>query len=83
MAKLLPQLGVIPGLALDLTTRDAQGEAWDFDRIDKRVAARKLIDEQKLLFVIGSPVCTAFCLWQRINNQHRDPQVVAKEWANS
>ena len=31
-SKVLPELGVIPGFALDVTTADAHGELWDFDR---------------------------------------------------
>ena len=30
-AKLLPELRVIPGFALDLTTADEDGSLWDFD----------------------------------------------------
>ena len=29
--KLLPELKIIPGFALDLTTADVDGQLWDFD----------------------------------------------------
>ena len=34
--KLLPELRVIPGFALDLTTVDADGRAWNFDEKEMR-----------------------------------------------
>ena len=32
--KLLPELKIIPGFALDLTTADTDGALWDFDSKD-------------------------------------------------
>ena len=31
------------------------------------------------MFLIGSPMCTAFSSWQHVNNQIRDPAVVKQE----
>ena len=59
-SKRLPGYGIVPGLALDLTTRDDNGIPWDFDLPERRAAARKLIAEQKPFFLVGSPLCTAF-----------------------
>ena len=35
--------------------------------------------EEKPLLLVGSPMCTAFSTWQRINNLIRDPMVVKNE----
>ena len=65
---------------MDLTCIDVDdGLPWDFDIKEKRDKARRLLREQKPLVLIGSPVCTAWCTWQRINNLRRDPEVVARE----
>ena len=69
-----------PGFAFDITCQDPDdGQPWDFDRKDKREKARRLLRETKPLFLIGSPMCTAWCTWQRINRMKRDPNVVRRE----
>ena len=78
-SKLLPELGVLPGFALDLTTADSDGELWDFDRAEMRERALKIVREEKPYVLIGSPMCTAFSTWQRINNKIRDAGTVAAE----
>ena len=69
-AKLLPDLGILPGMAMDLTTTDDQGKPWDFDDWRQRRKAEQLLDEQKPMFLIGTPMCTAFSNWQCINRKH-------------
>ena len=57
-----------PGLALDLTVRDPDdGQYWDFSLKSKRDKARRILQESKPILLIGSPMCTAFSTWQRIN----------------
>ena len=69
-----------PGLALDLTCQDPlDGEAWDFDKPEKRARARQLLRDQRPLFLIGSPMCRAWSTWQNISQQRRDHDVVRKE----
>ena len=52
------KLGLIPGMALDLTTTDDDdGKPWDFNDEKKRRKAKKLVREQRCLV---SPMCTAF-----------------------
>ena len=71
---------LLPGFALDLTTVDPDdGQPWDFDLKVKREKALKLIREQKPMFVIGSPMCTAWCTWQALNAQKRPRHVVQRE----
>ena len=41
-------------------------------------AMKKLKAEEPQLLV-GSPMCTAFSTWQRINNKIRDPMILANE----
>ncbi len=77
-AKLLPSLNVIAGFAMDLTTADHQGVPWDFDILERRVAARRMIEEQQPVLLVGSPMCTAFCTWQRLNELKRDPVVTKR-----
>jgi hypothetical protein len=79
LAKELPSYGIAPGLALDLTVPDENGEPWDFSRPSMRIKAEKLLDEQKPTLLIGTPMCTAFSAWQYINNKKRDPQIVESE----
>ena len=77
--KLLPELRLIPGFALDLTTVNDKGEPWNFDLKVMRDEALRRVREEKPLLLVGSPMCTAFSTWQRINNLIRDPQVVQRE----
>jgi hypothetical protein len=79
-AKSMPRYGLIPGMALDLTTTDAEGVAWDFDKDEIKEKAKKLINDTRPMFVIGSPMCTAFSTWQYLNRTKRDPALVKREW---
>ena len=57
-----------PGLAFDLTVKDPDdGQPWDFSLKSKRDKARRILQESKPILLIGSPMCTAFSTWQRIN----------------
>ena len=78
-AKLLPELRVIPGFALDLTTADVDGRLWDFDEKEMRDRAMERVKSDRPQLLIGSPMCTAFSTWQRINNLIRDPVTVRAE----
>ena len=82
-AKLLPELKIIPGFALDLTTADSDGKHWDFDDKVMRDRAMQRVRDEKPLLLVGSPMCTAFSTWQRVNNAFRDPVVVAGEMARA
>jgi hypothetical protein len=80
VARRQPRLGAIPGLSLDLTGCDAQGNPWDFNIIGQRNKAEKLLDEQRPLLLIGTPMCTAFSNIQNLNTAKRDPEVIKKEY---
>ena len=65
MLSAMPNRLLAPGLALDITCIDPDdGKPWDFDQKDKRDKALKMLRRQKPLFLIGSPMCTAWCAWQ-------------------
>ena len=68
-----PRLGCIPGLALDITATDDEGNRWNFDIPEVRELAERLLDSQKPTVLIGSPMCTPFSKLQRIS----DPQTPA------
>jgi hypothetical protein len=77
--KLLPELRLIPGFALDLTTADSDFKLWDFDSKEMCERAMRKVKEDRSLLLVGSPMCTAFSTWQRINNLLRCPVTVAAE----
>ena len=78
-AKLLPELKIIPGFALGATVADTDGRLWDFDDVVMRDRARKRFHDERPMLLVGSPMCTAFSTWQRINNKIRDPVTVKGE----
>jgi hypothetical protein len=78
-AKLLPELRIIPGFSLNLTVADHEGRRGDFDGKEMRDRARKKVIEERPMLLVGSPMCTAFSTWQRINNKIRCPVTVAAE----
>jgi len=76
-------LGIAPGFAFDLTTVDENGKAWDFDDASRRAEARRRLREQRPMFLIGSPMCTAFSSWQALNAVKRDAGIVHREWVRA
>ena len=61
-------MGLVAGDAFDLTN------GWDFNMKGHRDAAKRKIEEQKPLLLIGSPPCTPFC-----RLQHFSPDSKAKK----
>ena len=74
-----PRLGIVPGVALDLTTTNNEGKPWDFNDPARRIEAEKLLDEQHPQLLIGSPMCTALSNIQNLNKAKRDPTIVEAE----
>ena len=61
------KMGLRSGWALDITTTDVDGRAWDFNQLEMRNRAiRKVLKDEPLL-LIGSPMCTAFSQLNNIN----------------
>ena len=69
------------GFALDLTTHNTDRKHWDFDNEEMRARAWARLRSEQPLLVMGTPMCTAFSAWQHINNSKRDPEIVAREYA--
>ena len=57
--------------AFDLRTRKRNGEAWDFRKRSDRREARRIVEEEKPTWIIGSPPCTFFSLWNQAMNHHK------------
>ena len=66
-AKMFPKYNVAPGVAMDLTTTNPEGESWDFTKAHHRAMARDIVEETKPLFLVGSPPCTFFSILQGMN----------------
>ena len=52
-------MGIVPGMSLDLTKNDVDGQPWDFNIAEKRERAEQLVREKAFLLV-GSEMCSAF-----------------------
>ena len=69
-----------PGWSLDLTrTNPSTGEAWNLADPKVQAQVMRMVTEDKPLFVVGSPPCTAFSQMQHISRAKRDPKIVEKE----
>ena len=79
-AKLLPSLKLVPGFSWDVTTVDERGIPWDFDDPERRKEALDRLEREKPMLLIGSPMCTAFSAWQKLNEYRRDSEQMKKEW---
>ena len=80
MAERHPRIGIVPGLSLDPTGHDADGNPWDFNLAEQRSKAEALMDQQRPMLLIGSPMCTAFSNIQNLNKAKRDPAIVKDEY---
>ena len=73
--KMLPDMGLKAGFALDLTGCDENGQEWDFTQEVMRAKARRKVAEEKPQLLIGSPSCSPYCTWQTLNAaKHGWPQ---------
>ena len=64
----------ITGLnAFDLRTLKPDGQPWNFNVRADRKLARQMINEADPEWIIGSPPCTAFCIWNRQPNYRKMP----------
>ena len=65
---LAPEMGLLPGYALDLSVCDPDdGRPWDFNDPEKRKKALALVFTRRSLLLIGSPMCSAFSNIQNLN----------------
>ena len=61
------KMGLKPGLALDLTTKDEHGNPWDFNVEAMRIKAKKIVKNKAALLLMVSPMCSAFSRLQHFN----------------
>lgn len=60
MIKMMPSSEVLVGFALDRTTCDTDGKAWNFDEQGMRTRVGQKADTEEPMFPIGSPFCTPY-----------------------
>ena len=75
--------GIKPGWSLDLTTYDTDGRPWDFEQPETRRRAKKRIEEEKPMFIIGSSMCTNFSILMNINWKKMHPDDAKRRWTNA
>ena len=84
MLSRFPNGKLAPGVAFDITCNDPlDGQPWNFDMPSKRERARKILREQRPLFLIGSPDCTAFSSWQNLSRLRRDSAITHREYVRA
>ena len=59
-------MGLLPGMSLDLTQLDVDGQPWNFNCPEKRREAERMIREKNALLLIGSLMCAAFSQIQNL-----------------
>ena len=74
-------IGLRAGWSLDLTTRDSDGRLWGFNELEMRNRAIRKIASDKPLFLVGSPMCTAFSSINRINYARMEKEEVEARMA--
>lgn len=72
------RMGMKAGWASDVTTKDQDVRAWDFNQLEMRNrAVRKLLRDEPTLF-IGSQMCTAFSKFSNINYKDMSQEEVGQ-----
>ena len=59
--------------AFDLRTNKPDGCPWNFNKSEDRKLARQMIADDDPEWIIGSPPCTAFSIWNRQMNYRKMP----------
>ena len=59
---------------MDLTTCDEEGNPWDFTKKHMRDKAERLLGETEPDLLVGSPPCTWWSAWQRLNHSKNFPR---------
>ena len=76
---LAPSLGLIPGMALDLSEVDPDdGKPRDFNDPQKRSKALKRVFTERSLLLIGRPMCSSFSRLQNLNWGRMSPEETEK-----
>ena len=67
-------MGLIPDLAMDLTTCDEHGNPWDFNCEAMRAKAKRIVKSNASLLLVVSPMCSAFSRLQAFNAKRLGPE---------
>ena len=79
MARAAKRHGLKGGWSLDITVNDPlDNQPWDLGKADKQKRAMELVDQDKPMLLIASPMCTPFSSWQNINHAKMKPGDEAK-----
>lgn len=65
------RMGLVPGMAFDLTTADSLGEFGGLSRPEKREEALRIPEKEQPVLVAGSPMCTKFHRPQSLSRDKR------------
>ena len=67
-------MGLILGLAMDLTTCDEHGNPWDFNSEAMRTKSKRIVKSKASLLLVVSPMCSAFSRLQSFNAKRLGPE---------
>ena len=81
--KLLPGIGLVAGFAFDITNANDKGEPWNFDLEEKRNEAIAIVEEQKPMILIGSPICTPYTTLQALSKHKRSQKDIDEMMAKA
>ena len=70
------RMGLNPGFALDLQVTREDGDTWDFNRVEHRQDARRLVKETRPRLLVGSPECR---VWSALQNLRKDKEALERE----
>lgn len=76
VAAMAAKMGLRAARSLGMTTRDADGRAWDFNIPEMRKRAARRVLEDKPILLIGSHMCTVYSTMNHINHAEMAPEVV-------
>ena len=77
------EYGLTAGTSMDLTTRDHDGRAWNFDEQEMRERAWERIKKEKPMCVIGSPMCTNFSILMNVNWKKMSREEINERWSKA
>ena len=83
MLKHMPGLGVVPGLSIDLTTRNERGEFWDLSLPEHQEMELKAVRTMKPVLLIGSPPCGPWSVLQHLHDPHGTPEEIENRMASA
>ena len=80
ITKVAARMGLKPAWALDLTTRAVyEGKPLDFSNKEKRQKAARLLEQDKPLLLVVSPMCGPFSAMNNINYSTMEDEEVRKK----